>query len=374
VPSAAGFILSTPKGHDWSILSFLDEDELAPADRPGAHRYEGGDHQRQIMVRRVVALGVGVLIVILLVLAVRGCLNARKERGFENYVSDLGSVVTQANQLSANFFNRLNDPPRNLDELELEADIAADRGTAEGLLQRVEGLDTPDELAGAQEDLALTFELRRDALAGIATAIPTALGEEGRPEATEQIAREMQTFLASDVLYERARGEIQSVLDEEEIAGNVPQSRFLSDPERYVDDNELISILSAFAAEAGAVAPGVHGLALLSTAIGNTGLTADSENTVELQGTPELEVEVQNQGDTEEIDVLVTYELTGGVEPAEGELTIPRLDSQGIETANLPIDPEPETGVPLTLEVTAVPVLGEQVVDNNSATYTVTFE
>jgi hypothetical protein len=315
-----------------------------------------------------------VLVLILLVLAVRGCLDARKERGFENYVSDLGSIVTQANQLSANFFNRLNDPPRNLDELELEADIAADRGTAEGLLQRVQGLDTPDELAGAQGDLVLAFELRRDALAGIATAIPTALGDEGRTEATAEIAQEMQTFLASDVLFERARAEIQTVLEEEEIAGNVPQSRFLSDPERYVDDNELFSVLSAFASEAGAVEPGVHGLALLSTSVGNTGLTADSENTVALQGSPELEVEVQNQGDTEEVDVLVTYELTGGVQPAEGELTIPRLDSQGIETASLPIDPEPETGVPLTLEVTAVPVLGEQVVDNNSATYTVTFD
>ncbi|MGH2951506.1 MAG: hypothetical protein ACRDKX_05625 [Solirubrobacterales bacterium] len=322
----------------------------------------------------MVALGVGVLAVILLLLAVRGCLDARKERGFENYLSDLGSIVTQSNQLSTNFFTRLADPPRNLDELALEADVAADRSTAEGLLQRVQSLDTPDELAGAQQDLVLAFELRRDALAQIASAIPTALGEEGRAEATDQIAQEMQTFLASDVLYERARGETQAVLDAEAIAGNVPQSRFLSDPERFIDDLELTSILSAFAAEAGAATPGVHGLALLSTSVGNTPLTADSENTVNLRGTPELELEVQNQGDSEETDILISFELSGGTQPAEGEVTIPRLDSQGIETANLPIDPEPETGVPLTLEVTALPVPGEQVVDNNTATYTVTFE
>jgi hypothetical protein len=326
------------------------------------------------MVRRAVALGAGVLVVILLVLAVRGCLNARKERGFENYVSDLGSIVTQSNQLSNNFFTRLNDPPRNLDELALEADVAADRGTAEGLLQRVQSLDTPDELDAAQEDLVLAFELRRDALAQIASAIPTALGEEGRAEATDQIAQEMQTFLASDVLYERSRTQVQSVLDDEEIAGNVPASRFLSDPERFIDDLELTSILSAFAAEAGAATPGVHGLALLSTSVGDTPLTADSENTVELDGTPELQIEVQNQGDSEEIDILVNFELSGGTQPVEGELTIPRLDSQGIETAALPIDPEPDTGVPLTLEVTTLPVPGEQVVDNNTATYTVTFE
>jgi hypothetical protein len=118
----------------------------------------------------------------------------------------------------------------------------------------------------------------------------------------------------------------------------------------------------------------VHGLALLSTSVGGTALAADSENTISLDGSPELELEVQNQGDSEESDVLVSFELTGGVRPAEGELTIPRLDSQGIETAALPIDPEPDTDIPLTLEVTALPVPGEQVVDNNTATYTVTFE
>jgi hypothetical protein len=327
------------------------------------------------MVRRAIALGIGVLILILLVLGIRSCLDARKERGFENYLSDLGSVVTASNQLSNGFFQRLQDPPRNLDELALEADVAADRGTAEGLLQRINGLDTPDELGGAQEDLVLTFELRRDALAGIATAIPTALGEEGRAEATAQIADQMQTFLASDVLYGRARSEIQSVLEEEDIAGNVPRSRFLPPPpDRWVDELEVTTILSAFAAEAGTVAPGVHGLALLSSSVLNTDLTADAENTVELRGSPELEVEVQNQGDTEERDVLIVFELTGGTQPIEGEVTVPRLDSQGIDTATLPIDPEPETGVPLTLEVTALPVGGEQVVDNNTATYTVTFE
>ena len=66
--------------------------------------------------RRVIALGVGVLILILLLLGVRGCLNARKERGFENYVSDLDGIVDQSNQLSQEFFGRLEDPPRGLTE------------------------------------------------------------------------------------------------------------------------------------------------------------------------------------------------------------------------------------------------------------------
>lgn len=356
-------------------MAFLDEDELEPASEPGAQRY-GADRQRQILVRRIFALGVGVLILILLLLGIRGCLNARKERGFENYVSDLSSIVAQSKQLSTEFFERLENPPNNLTELSLQAEVASNRGTAEGLLQRVQGLDTPDELGEAQAELTQAFELRRDSLAGIAENIPTALGQQGRQDATEAIASDMRVFLASDVLYERARSEIQRVLEEEGIGGKVPASQFLPDPpEQWLDDLELTTTLAGIAGDAGA-ASGVHGLELLGTTVnpGGVALATDSTNTVRLRGRTELDVDVQNGGDSEESDVVVSYELTGGPETIEGEATIPRISAGGIETATLAFDTEPPSDTELTLEVTVVPVPGEQLADNNAATYPITFE
>ncbi len=326
------------------------------------------------MVRRVIALGVGVLIIILLLLAVRGCLNARKERGFENYASDLSSIAAQSNQLSSEFFTRLEDPPNDTDELSLEAQIASDRGNAEGLLQRVEGLDTPDELSDAQAEMVETFELRRDGLAGIAEDIPTALGDEDRSEAIDRIAADMRAFLASDVLYARARDQIVAVLADEQINEKIPESVFLPEPvDRWLDHLQLTTVLSTFAGDAGAT-QGVHGLALLSTTIGKTPLTADAENTVSLgNGAPDIEVEVQNQGDTEESEVTVSYTFSGGAVPLEGEGAIAKLDAQGIETLTLGLEDVPDTDVPLTLTIEVLPVPGEEVSDNNAATYTVTF-
>ena len=117
--------------------------------------------------RRVIALGVGVLILILLLLGVRGCLNARKERGFENYVSDLDGIVDQSNQLSQEFFGRLEDPPRGLTELQVEAEITTDRGTAESLLQRVEGLDVPDFSRERIDRTVNELKDERDAVKGL---------------------------------------------------------------------------------------------------------------------------------------------------------------------------------------------------------------
>ena len=195
------------------------------------------------MTRRVIAVGIGVLIVILLLLGVKGCLNARKERGFENYVSDLSSIATQSNQLSSEFFARLENPPKNADELSLEAQIASDRGTAEALLQRAENLDTPDELSDAQTELVQAFELRRDALAGIADDIPTALGDEGRSEAINRISGDMRAFLASDVLYARAKSGVETGLANQDVSGKVPDSVFLPEPvDRWPDGLQLTTI------------------------------------------------------------------------------------------------------------------------------------
>jgi len=324
----------------------------------------------------MIALGVGVLVVILLLLGIRGCLNAREERGFENYVSDLNSIVTTSNQLSVGFFDRLLQPPNNLTELSLEAEIASDRGTAEQLLQRVEGLDTPGDLADSQQELVQAFELRRDALEGIADDILIALGDSSeRDSAIQRIAEDMRVVLASDVLYERGRVGGNAVLEEQQIPDGIDPSQFLPPPiERWLDELELYAVLSGFAVQTGAV-QGIHGLALLSTEISKTPLSVDLETSIALgNDEPTISIEVQNQGEEQESDVKVVYTLTGGSTVIEGEETIPQLDSQGLQTVTVPLSGEPDTEVPLTLEVQAVPVLGEQDSTNNGATYTIIFE
>jgi hypothetical protein len=363
----------TPAQRTLPVLAFLDEDELAPGP-PGSRRHR--PDRQQILIRRLVALGAGILVIVLLLLAVRGCLNARKERGFENYLSDLDGIVANTDQLRDDFFSRLTDPPENLDATTLEAQIAADRGTAESLLQRVQGLDTPDELAGAQNDFVLAYELRRDALAGVSDNISAALGEQGRADALEQIASDMRSLLASDVLYARGQAEGEGVLAEEEIAGRIEDSQFLINPEFWLDDLAVSSTLSSVACDTGA-AQGIHGLELVSTTVtpGNTVLIAGEENTVTRTGDePELQVEVTNGGESEERDVIVQFELTGAGTQIDGETTISSIDPGGLETATIPLEGRPETETPLALEVTSLPVPCETLFDNNTANYTVTFE
>ena len=66
--------------------------------------------------------------------------------------------------------------------------------------------------------------------------------------------------------------------------------------------------------------------------------------------------------------------MSGSAAPIEGQAEPIKLDAQGIRNVTIALDTTPDKGVPLTLEVEVLPVPGEQVVDNNKFTYTVTFD
>jgi hypothetical protein len=358
-------------------VAFLDDESFEPPAQRSTRggppdRFGPADRQQQIMVRRLIAVVIGVVIIVLIVLGIRGCLNAREERAYENYVRDLTALSSDSNNISSRFFDRLVDPG-NLSPLEFEAEVKTDRSNMETLVDRAEGLDPPDSLSEAQELIVLSFELRRDALAAISDQIATAFAREGSNEATGAIAGQMRAFLASDVLYARAQDVIAQVLEQEGIAEEAPGSQFLPESPNWLDPDEVADALGGVSGSEATSADGggVHGLALLQTTLLPTGAILE-------QGVPvtaaadgaELEVEVQNQGDSEESDIPVSYEIEGG---SEGEETLGSIASQETETVNLPVEDAP-AGETVSLTVIVEPVAGEEIEDNNEATYDVTFE
>jgi hypothetical protein len=199
----------------------------------------------------------------------------------------------------------------------------------------------------------------------------TALGEAGSAKATAAIARQMQKLLASDVIYENVtRPEIDGTLADNGIEGHdVPKSTFLPDT-KWLEEKEVQSALGQVSGSTAgnSTASGLHGLGLLAVRIGENELVPEVPNSVVVEGTPEVEVEVQNQGESTEnaITVVVTAD---GHEPTQ---EIPTLEAAASESAVVPLTPAPEGET--TLEVEVEPVAGEQVTTNNEATYSVNFE
>ena len=317
------------------------------------------------------------MILILIVLGIKGCLDARKTRSFENYVSDLNAITSQTSQLSGDFFGKLSDPGTD-SAVEFRSEIAADRGTAENLASRVDALDTPGELNDAQNELQLAYQLRAQALTGISERDVHMRSETRGRRATRRISSisdYMQYFLASDVLYQQAQTQIDAELKNQGIDEKAPASVFMGDPTRWLDSLQVSTALSAISSGTEA-SKGSHGLAIVQTTVKPGDVTLSPETPATISGGTsgaQLNVQVSNQGSVDEKGVGVSYSLTGGPQTIQGTTTIGSIAAGSIQTAVLPIKPSPPRNTLLTLEVTVNPVQGEQITTNNRFTYQLTF-
>lgn len=364
--AARGFILS--RG-----LAFLDEEQDDPivAEEPERPRRRVGGPQRrrqQFLVRRLIGVGVGLAFLILIVIAFRGCLEARSDRGLRTYATDVGTIMQESEQRGQDFFELLNNPSA-AGSVDASNQIRGDRDLSQTLLDRAENLDVPGQMDDAQAAVVQTLTLRRNALDVIASNLADATADAQTADAITQISDQMGALYASDVLWtEIGAPDIKEVLDEEGVdAPTLPAGNFM--PENatdFLDQTELVTKLNGIVGEP--TTGGTHGLALYQAAIGDTTLSADTTTTVPTDAS-EIGIEVQNQGDSDETGIEVEVSIDGTV--LNG--TLQALDAGDIGTVKVPLTTKPQPGADTTIEVVVSPVPGEQVSDNNSATYTVVF-
>jgi hypothetical protein len=322
------------------------------------------------MLRRLLALGGALVILILVVLGVKGCLDARARSALTDYARNVEQLVNETSQTSKAFFGTLEDPG-SLSVTEFTSQVDAERSEMDTLLGRVEALGAPGEMSSAQKSLEIVYVLRDAAMDTIAAKMKTALGEAGAQQATAVIARQMQKLLASDVTYESiTRPEINGKLENNGIEDQeVPKSTFVPDGTKWLDEAEVSKALAKVSgSNATAPSEGTHGLGLVGVRIGESELLAESLNSVAVEGTPEIEVEVENQGESTETGITVVVTVNG----KETTQEIPTLEVGVAETAVVPLTPTPKGETEVEVEVEPVP--GEEFTTNNEATYTVNFE
>lgn len=376
-------------------MSFFDDDEpptrparprrpAAGADTTGtrARASAGGaapSDPQQLMVRRAVALGVGALVLILMVIGVRGCLNSRAENALRDYNRNVDSIVSSSNDaVSTPLFEMLAGANNDTNLTDLQQQVNQLRVTADEDFERAQALDVPGEMENAQRALLEVLSFRADGLEQIAEDLPSLEGDQSE-DAAGRIAGQMSAFLASDVIYAaRVRPFIEEALRAKKIDDAPPESRFLPDAQ-WIDAAFVRRQLTGRGSgrTSSEPAPGTHGHGLVSTTIGDVTLQPGGVlNRVPASSNPVFTITFANQGENDEFDVAVKV----GVSSA-GAKAINRtktIDQTAAGTADIsvqvPLGAAPPTGTPATIKVEITPVPGEVTTDNNSSTYTVIFE
>ena len=326
-----------------------------------------------MLVRRSIAAGAALIVVILLFLGLRSCLDARKERAYKDYVRDVQALVGESDQLADQMFGQLSDPG-DAGEVDIQNLFNQYRNANTQLVERARATDHPDELDQAHRYVIETLEFRESGVSRIADLLPSALAEQDRREGTESIAAEMQKFLASDVIFsQRVIPTLQAALEEEDLTGeeDPPTSQFLPDidwlePTTVAD---RISRIRSGDADSGDAAPGLHGNGLGTVTLGDTALTPGGTATVTLTDGIAFTVQVANQGEHTETDVTVRVSV-GDIELEEVLDTIAAGETKDVP---LTLEEQPPTGEALPVSVEIEPVPGEEKTDNNVGEFNVIF-
>ena len=367
-------------------MSFLDDRDDPPrAPRPPRRPPPTGPQAdpQTLLVRRAIAVGGGLLVLLLLFFGIRGCQASQKEQGFKDYVSDAEELVAESEQQSVALFELLADPGNS--EVDFTSNVNGSKVQAEQLVDRANGIDVPDQLKGAHENLVETLEFRRDGIDGIAREAAGATDNDDDTDPNERIAAQMQYLLTSDVIYsQRFLPRLLGEIEDENLDEDVPVPATLTDPETIAFLPEIDWLRPSTVAErlggigSGGnepVAPGLHGSGLGSVTVKPAGTALAEGAAAQLPASEDVsfDIEIANQGEHPEESVGVVVEIAGSGESIELEETLDTINAGESKVVNVPLAETPPIGEPVDITVRIEPVPGEEKTDNNEATFTAIF-
>jgi hypothetical protein len=383
-------ILSPWQARLEQFLSFFDEGDeptrvrTRPARprRPATGSRGSAPPDRQTArTRQAVALGGLIVLIILIVLGVNGCLNSRKDNALKDYNRNVTAVINDSDgSVGKPFFQLMSQGARNSQDLQVQVNQL--RLNADEDVKRAKSLSVPGDMAAAQRNLELVLNLRDEGLKKIADLIPSALGRGQTAEnAMKGIAAQMQSFLASDVVYsQRVAPLINDALDKNGIHGQqIAGSRFMTQgvgwlSPTYVSDR--LTGTSSGTGTSGQPTPGLHGHGLLSTSIGDKVLQPSSTGavtTVPASNNVTFAIKFANQGDSDERNVKVSLNVKGAGKNITQSKTIAQTKTKETQTVNIALGQAPPVGTGTTVTVSIAKVPGEENLTNNRSEYTVIF-
>jgi hypothetical protein len=329
------------------------------------------------MVRRSIALVAGVIVLILLVLGVRSCLNTRSENAIKNYSNDSAELLRASKLEGDQLFKLLQGEGGTNQATAIINQLNAYRVDSSELVDRANRLDVPGDLKGAQSELQEVLELRRDGFADITDALQVALGDQQRRQGSDDVAKQMQVFLASDIIdTQRFRPALFNVLRDKDLsAPDLPKNGFVPDIQWLQPDfvADQVNALRTGTGGGGEATPGLHGNGVAGVTLGGIALTPGGNASVQLSGDLSFEIQVQNQGENTENDVVVSVTVGDGGDADTQEETIDTIAPGELKTVTIPLSKQPPTGQNVPIKVEVKPVPGEQKTDNNTFDATVIF-
>lgn len=325
--------------------------------------------------RRRIAAGVGVLLVIAIVLIIDALVAGQKTSALEQYNRNVNQIGHESQQqVSSPLFSALvgasGKPAINVDQ-----QINELHSSAQAMVSHAREMSVPGEVAEAQRNLLLALELRAEAVSKISGLLHGVLGSQSKG-AAEHLAGAMEMLLASDVIWsQRVVPLTKEALSAAGLtslstsdSSSLPNTGWLS------SETALSRITGSSSGEAsGQLAPGTHGDAFTSLAVGGTTLQPEPALNHLSGGSPTFTLVFINDGENAETNTKVLVSVTAGGKTVSGSHTVPKTEPGQTVSAEVKVGGIP-TGVAAKVEAKVEKVPGETNLENNKASYLAVFE
>jgi hypothetical protein len=335
-----------------------------------------------VQTRRLVAVGVVVVIVIAMAVLISSCESSQTKNALKTYNANVNGLITSSNNNGTNLFAALTSGELSSSVGELQTKLEDIAHTAQSEVSLAEGFSVPSQMSGAQTSLLQVMRLRATATATIAANIQGASSKSTSKDAVYNISVAMSELYSSDVTYKTfVTTDIAQALHGAGIAvghGVDPQQ---INPDQIVPDlgwlqstfiaEKIGASLSTAQANVNNAAPGLHGHSLNFVTVDGTQLDPTGVNTVPVGSSgPTFTLNITNGGNFNEYDVVCEVSIKGLSDT--GTTTIPETFSHQTSTCSVTLPSRPPSS---TFSVTArvLKVPGETNLANNVITYTITF-
>ena len=327
------------------------------------------------LLRLVGLIVLAVAVIVGLVLLINSFRGDSKESRYENYMSDVGEVATQSQQIGRDLDDLFNSP--GLEQADLQAEL---NGLAERQQQGIDkarDLDPPGPLRSHQQQLIESLLLRESGLRGLADAFARTAEFQSARRAGEVLVQQSYRLLASDIVWDDLfKAPAAAELRRQDVSGvAVPDSNFLEDPQVATRQRMALIWRRIKGATTGPPPGTLRGNGIVSVTAEPQGVQLSLNDLNQIESTPELafRVVVENSGEAEEVQVPVTLTIQKAPTPIQKQLVIERISPGQTKTLTFTDIGEVDFAEQTTLQVAVDPVEGEENRSNNSYDYPVIF-
>jgi outer membrane murein-binding lipoprotein Lpp len=321
-----------------------------------------------------------ILAAVLLVVILRGCASDSKHDRYEGYITDVRGIASRSEQIGEELNRAL--AATGIKQSELEATIKGLAANEQVEVEQAREIDPPGPLRVEHDHLIEVLTLRASALNRLADAFRQTATARNATTSGRLIADQARLLVASDVNWDFYFKEpTQQELERQGIRdiGGVPDSNIFPNPDLASTQAMTTVWQRVHGAATGGTPGGLHGNALASVValpdekrLDPGGSASDNEITASTDLA--FQVAVENSGDFQEFNVVVTLTIQRTPRPIRVQRRIDIINAGQTRTVTFTnIDIDGLFGVPTTIKVEVEPVPGEAKTDNNTAEYPVIF-